>query len=508
MDYMIGIDLGTSSTKTVLFDRNGHAIRSATRFYPMSQPRNGWAEQDPEDWWKAAKETVREVLRDAGISPADVRGVGLSGQMHGLVALDAQDRVLRPSILWCDQRTAAECEQLTRSVGAARLVEITANPALTGFTASKILWMRNHEPELFAKVRRILLPKDYLRLRLTGEYATDVSDASGMQLVDVARREFSAEMLGHLGVEPSWLGHLYESCEVSGRISDAAARETGLAAGTPVAAGAGDQAAGAVGNGIVREGLVSSTIGTSGVVFAHLDRMAVDPGGRVHTFCHAVPGAWHVMGVTQAAGLSLQWFRDHFCEPEKAEAERQGIDPYILMDREAEGVPLGADGLLYLPYLMGERTPHLDPNCRGVFFGISARHGRPEFVRAVMEGVGYSLMDCMDLLRGMGVPVSEVRASGGGGKSVLWRGMQADMFDTGVATLVSSEGPALGAAILGGVAGGMFPDVRTACDATVAVKSRQQPDPAAHEAYRTRHALYRGLYASLKDDFRRLSELA
>lgn len=228
----------------------------------------------------------------------------------------------------------------------------------------------------------------------------------------------------------------------------------------------------------------------------------------MHTFCHAVPGAWHVMGVTQAAGLSLQWFRDHFCEPEKAEAERQGIDPYILMDREAEGVPLGADGLLYLPYLMGERTPHLDPNCRGVFFGISARHGRPEFVRAVMEGVGYSLMDCMDLLRGMGVPVSEVRASGGGGKSVLWRGMQADMFDTGVATLVSSEGPALGAAILGGVAGGMFPDVRTACDATVAVKSRQQPDPAAHEAYRTRHALYRGLYASLKDDFRRLSELA
>jgi xylulokinase len=481
-------------------------VRSATRSYAMQQPRNGWAEQDPEDWWTAAKETIQEVLRESGASPSDVRGIGLSGQMHGLVALDAEDRVLRPAILWCDQRTAAECEELTRTTGAARLVEITANPALTGFTASKILWMRNHEPALFAQVRRILLPKDYLRLRLTGEYATDVSDASGMQLLDVARRAFSAEMLGHVGVAPSWLGHLYESCEVSGRITAEASRATGLAVGTPVAAGAGDQAAGAVGNGIVREGLVSSTIGTSGVVFAHLDRMAVDPGGRVHTFCHAVPGAWHVMGVTQAAGLSLQWFRDHFCDAEKTEAERLGIDPYAIMDREAADVPPGADGLLYLPYLMGERTPHLDPFCRGVFFGISARHGRPEFIRAVMEGVGYSLMDCMDLLRGMGVPVNEVRASGGGGKSSLWRAMQADMFGTAVSTLASSEGPALGAAILGGVAGGMYPDVRSACDAVVSVRSRQEPDPATGETYRKRHAIYRSLYASLKDDFRRLAE--
>ena len=505
MQYMIGIDLGTSSTKTVLIDRGGRTVRSATRAYPMAQPRNGWAEQDPEDWWTAAKETVREVLRESGVDPSDVRGIGLSGQMHGLVALDAEDRVLRPSILWCDQRTAAECEDITRAVGAARLVEITANPALTGFTASKILWMKKNEPALFAKVRRILLPKDYLRLRLTGEYATDVSDASGMQMLDVAKRAWSPTMLDALGVEPSWLGRMHESCEASGRITEAVARETGLLPGTPVAAGAGDQAAGAVGNGIVREGLVSSTIGTSGVVFAHLDQPAIDPGGRVHTFCHAVPGAWHVMGVTQGAGLSLQWFRDHFCEPETAEAARQGVDPYVLMDQEAAAVAPGADGLMYLPYLMGERTPHLDPFARGVFFGISARHGRPEFIRAVLEGVGYSLMDCMDLIRGMGVSVKEVRASGGGGKSKLWRAMQADMFGAVVETLTSSEGSALGAAILGGVAGGMYPDVRTACDETIAVKSRQEPDAAAGAVYRERHALYASLYSSLKADFRTLA---
>lgn len=506
MEYMLGIDIGTSSTKTVLFDRNGRTIRSAVRVYPMYQPENGWAEQDPLDWWNASRDTVREVVRDSGVSASDIRGVGLSGQMHGLVALDAEDRVLRRSIIWCDQRTAAECAQITDSVGAERLVAITANPALTGFTASKIQWMRNHEPDLFARIRRIMLPKDYVRLQLTGEYATDVSDASGMQLMDVAKRTWSPVMLEALGIDPTWLCRLHESCETSGRITPAAAEATGLAVGTPVAAGAGDQAAGAVGNGIVREGLISSTIGTSGVVFAHLDRIAIDPSGRVHTFCHAVPGAWHVMGVTQGAGLSLQWFRDQFCTEEKATAERMGVDPYVLMDQEAARVNPGADGLLYLPYLMGERTPHLDPYCRGVFFGISARHTKRDMLRAVMEGVGYSLMDCMDVLRGMGVAATEIRASGGGGRSSLWRAMQADMFGASIVTLESSEGPALGVAILGAVAGGLYPDVATACDSILRIRSRQEPDPSAGQVYARRHTLYRSLYASLKDDFRHAAE--
>lgn len=507
MGLMLGIDIGTSSTKTVLFDAAGRALASAVREYLMAQPRNGWAEQDPEAWWTAACETSKEVMARSGARPEDVLGVGLSGQMHGLVALDAADRVLRPSILWCDQRTGAECREITDRVGAARLIEITANPALTGFTASKILWMQKNEPELYAKVRRILLPKDYVRLRMTGEYATDVSDASGMQLMNIARRNWSGEMLSALEIDPQWLGRLLESPDISGRVTQQAADAMGLFPGTPVAAGAGDQAAGAVGSGIVREGILSSTIGTSGVVFAHMDKVAIDPQGRVHTFCHAVPGAFHVMGVTQGAGLSLKWFRDQFCHPEMQTALQLDVDPYVLMDQEAARVPIGAENLFYLPYLMGERTPHLDPDCRGVFFGLSARHTRRDLLRAVMEGVGYSLMDCMSVLRGMGLDASEVRASGGGGKSPFWRQMQADMFGAPVTTLAASEGPALGAAILGGVAGGLFRDVREACDALIRTSGVLHPDGAAREEYRKRHTVYQGLYRSLKGDFKALSSL-
>jgi len=361
MAYLVGIDIGTSGTKTVLFDEKGTVIADALMEYPMYQPQNGWAEQLPSDWWQAVSGTLKAVLEKSGVSAGDISGIGLSGQMHGLVMLDEKDQVIRPSIIWCDQRTAAECAEITDKVGAKRIIEITANPALTGFTASKILWVRNNEPENYARCKKILLPKDYIRLMLTGEYATEVSDASGMQLLDIGKRAWSDEVLQKLDIDKALLAKVYESPEVSGRINSSAAALTGLKEGTPVVGGAGDNAAAAVGTGVVLEGQAFTTIGSSGVVYAHTNEMHIDPDGRVHTFCCAVPGCWHVMGVTQGAGLSLKWFRDNFCQAEIETAGQMGVNPYFLMDKQAESVPVGAERLLFLPYLMGERTPHLDP---------------------------------------------------------------------------------------------------------------------------------------------------
>lgn len=507
MVYLLGIDIGTSGTKTVLFDESGAMAASSTYEYPMFQPNIGWAEQDPEDWWKAACYTIKDVLKKSGVDPKNIKGVGLSGQMHGAVLLDGEGNVLRRAIIWCDQRTEQECGQITALIGRERLVQITANPALTGFTASKIMWVRNNEPDLFKKVRKILLPKDYIRFRLTGEYATEVSDASGMQLMDISKRTWSGEVLDKLGIERSQLGGMYESQEISGKVSHSGAGLTGLLEGTPVVGGAGDQAAGAVGNGIVKPGVVSSTIGTSGVVFAYSDKISIDPEGRVHTFCHAVPNTWHVMGVTQAAGLSLKWFRDNFCIEEKRVAELMDVDPYILMDKEAEKVEPGCNGLIYLPYLMGERSPHLDAAAKGVFFGLSAMHEKPDMLRAVMEGVVYSLKDCLEIIKGMGVEISEVRASGGGGKSPFWRQMQADVFGTGVTTINSSEGPALGAALLAGVGTGVYASVAEACDRVIKVKSRQEPVKELGEVYGKYYKIYGRLYNSLKQDYRELAAI-
>ena len=507
MEYIIGLDLGTSATKTVLFDRELRIVASASREYPLSQPRNGWAEQNPEDWRNAALETIREVLGRSGVSGRDVKSIGLSGQMHGLVMLDGDNQVIRPAIIWCDQRTGAECEEITRRVGAERLIEITANPALTGFTASKILWVRNHEPENYARCRRILLPKDYVRLILTGEYATEVSDASGMQLLDVPGRCWSREVLDKLDIDPALLPRVYESPEITGAVLPEVAERTGLAAGTPVVGGAGDNAAAAVGTGVVTEGRAFTTIGTSGVVYAHTARPAIDPRGRVHTFCCAVPGCWHVMGVTQGAGLSLQWFRNQFCQDYLSEAERQGTDPYALMDQDAGAVPVGSRRLIYLPYLMGERTPHLDPHCRGTFFGLSAVHTKADLIRAVMEGVSYSLADCFDILREMGIPTGDMAACGGGGTSALWRQMLADLFGCPVKTVASREGPALGAAILAGVGAGLFPSVEEACARFVRTDKLCQPDPENHRVYRNYHSLYQRLYRDLKEDYQALAQL-
>lgn len=501
MSYLLGIDIGTSGTKTVLFDIEGKTVASSTKEYPLYSPQNGWAEQEPSDWWNAVCSSVREVLSKSAIHAADIKGIGLSGQMHGLVMLDGEGNVLRRSIIWCDQRTAKECEEITEKVGAKRIIEITANPALTGFTASKIMWVKNNEPNIYEKCKKILLPKDYIRYMLTGEFATEVSDASGMQLIDIKNRCWSDEVLQRLNIDKSLLSDVYESYVISGKISKKAADLTGLAAGIAVAGGAGDQAAGAIGNGIVKEGIVSSTIGTSGVVFAHTNTPVIDMQGRVHTFCHAVPNAWHIMGVTQAAGLSLRWFRDNFCLSEVEASKYLECDPFVLMDKEASKVPVGSNGIIYLPYLMGERTPHLDPNARGIFFGLSNIHTKRDMLRAVMEGVVFSLKDCMEIIKETGIAANDVRASGGGGRSGLWRQMQADLFGCAVNTVNSSEGPALGVALLAGVGAGVYNSIQQACESVIKTDKTLLPIASNQAAYEKPYALYKKLYPALKECF-------
>lgn len=507
MRYVIGVDLGTSGTKTVLFDEKGSVIASMTIEYPMYQPKNGYAEQDPADWYNAAVNTIKGVIEKSGVSPENIAGVGLSGQMHGLVMLDENNNVIRRSIIWCDQRTAAEVEEMNQKLGREKLIKITANPALTGWTAAKILWVKNNEPENYAKCRHILLPKDYIRFMITGEYATEVSDASGMQLLDVPHRCWSEEVCTALGIDMSMLAKVYESCEVTGTITESAAALTGLKAGTIVVGGAGDNAAAAVGTGVVEDGRAFTTIGTSGVVFAHTSNVSIDPKGRVHTCCAAVPGAWHIMGVTQGAGLSLKWFRDNFCNAEKETAKYMGVDEYYLMDKEADTVPIGANRLLYLPYLMGERTPHLDPDARGMFFGLSAMHTKKDMLRAVMEGVAYSLRDCVEICREMNISVSDMMACGGGGSSPLWRQMLADLYACPVKTAASKEGPALGVAILAMVGAGIYESVPAACAAIVGTDKVQQPIEENIPVYEKYYRLYTEIYPAVKAQMAELASL-
>jgi len=507
MAYVIGVDCGTSGTKTVLFDEKGTVIASSTIEYPMYQPKNGYAEQWPGDWANAMIDTIKAVMAKSGVKKEDVKGIGISGQMHGLVMLDKDNNVIRPSIIWCDQRTEKEVEWMTETIGREKLIEITANPALTGWTAAKILWVKNNEPENYAKVAHILLPKDFLRFVLTHEYATEVSDASGMQLLDVPNRKWSDELLSAFEIDKNWLGKVYESCEVTGTLTKAMADELGLCEGTIVVGGAGDNAGAAIGTGVCEDGKAFTTIGTSGVVFAHTSKISIDPKGRVHTCCAAVPNSWHVMGVTQGAGLSLKWFRDNFCGAEKETAKYMGVDEYYLMDKQAETVPVGAERLLYLPYLMGERTPHLDPNARGVFFGLSAMHTKKHMLRAVMEGVSYSLRDCVEVFREMDINVSDMMACGGGGSSPLWRSMLADLYNCPVKTASSKEGPALGVALLASVGAGIYSSVPEACRAVVAVDKTQQPDPAKVPEYEKFYKLYTEIYPALKEQFRRLGTL-
>ena len=507
MAYLLGIDIGTSGTKTLLIDESGRIIASATDTYALSTPKPLWAEQDPADWWRATISTIRKVLQSSEVSPSEIKGIGLSGQMHGAVFLDEGHHVLRPSILWCDQRTGAECEWITETIGREKVVELTSNPVLTGFTAGKIVWLRNNEPEVYAKVRKVLLPKDYIRFRLTGEFATEVSDASGTSLFNVTKRQWADEMLDGAGIPRDWMPKAYESPEISGRITEEASGLTGLKAGTPVVGGGGDQAAGAVGNGVVETGIISSTVGTSGVVFAFADKPVVDPGLRVHTFCHAVPGKWHVMGVMLSAGGSLRWYRDTFAQAEMAEAKENGTEVYDALSAQVAGVEPGCEGLIFLPYLTGERTPYPDPNARGVFFGITLRHDKPHFVRAVYEGVAYGLRDSFEILNEMQVPISQVRASGGGARSEVWRQIQADVTGREHVFINVDEGPAFGAALLAAVGAGVYPSVEEACRSTIQVISSTKPDTSRKSVYDRYYSVYRGLYPALKDQFARVSEI-
>ncbi len=475
MTAVIGVDVGTTGVKAIAISPDGEVIAKAEQAYPLSTPRPGWSEQDPEDWWRAAQAAL-QALAAAGI--ADVRGIGLSGQMHGLVCLDERDRVLRPAMLWNDQRTGAECAEIEARIGPERLVELTGNRAQTGFTAPKILWLRRHEPDVYSRISRILLPKDYIRLRLTGEHAIDVSDASGTLLFDVANRRWSEEVTEALEIPRSWLPRALESPEISGR----------TAHGVPVAAGAGDQAAAALGVGADRPGPLSLVLGTSGVVFAALPSYAAEPQARVHVFCHAVPGTWHAMGVMLSAAGSLQWFRDTLAA---------GV-PFDDLDAQAEQRAPGSDGLIFLPYLAGERTPHADPDARGAFIGLSLRHDRASMVRAVMEGVAYGLRDSLELLKALGVRAVDGRASGGGARSRLWLSILASTLGLPVAITSVEEGSAFGAALLGGVAGGVFGDVHEAVEACVRVRELVEPQPAWQEAYADGYQRFRALYPALR----------
>ena len=496
-EYVLGIDVGTGGTRVVIVKPDGCVLASAMEDHAhFASPQIGWAEQHPEDWWRACTVAIRKALSAANLHGDEICCVGYSGQMHGAVMLDGQGKVVRPALIWCDVRTQPQCRELTERVGADRLIESTCNPALANFTATKLLWVRENEPANWRRVRYVMLPKDYVRYRMTGERATDVADASGTLLLDVPKRRWSGEVLRAVNLTEEILPTLYESPEVCGQISSAGQAATGLKMGTPVIAGAGDQAAGGVGLGIAAPGAVSATIGTSGVVFAATDRPALDRQGRLHTFCHAIPGRWHVMGVTQAAGLSLRWFRDQF-----GAGVDDGRDPYERLSDEAATVSPGCDGLLWTPYLMGERTPHLDPQARGALVGLTAKHTRAHVIRAIMEGVAFSLHDTFTIFQEMNVPVNCIRLGGGGARSPLWRQIQADVYGREVEWLAAEEGAAYGAALLAGVGAKVWSSVDAACSTVVRVKQKLPPDSRNMTVLNESYAAYRRVYPATREIF-------
>ena len=494
--YLLGIDVGTGGTRALVIDEAGQVVSTATEDHrPFASPAIGWAEQDPSDWSRACGAAVRNALAKSQLRGDQIACVGLSGQMHGAVLLDGNARVVRPALIWCDVRTEKQSRDLTAQIGRERLIQLTCNPALTNFTLAKCLWVRENEPENWRRVRSLMLPKDYVRLELTGECATDVADASGTLLLDVAHRRWSKEMLEVVQMDESLLPTLYESPEVCGNISVTGAAATGLRCGTPVVAGAGDQAAGSIGMGVVSAGTVSATIGTSGAVLAATDSPALDPEGRLHTFCHAVPGRWLVMGVTQAAGLSLRWFRDQFA------AGSGRSDSYEKLTAEAANAPSGSDGLLWAPYLMGERTPYLDPAARGTLVGLTASHTRAHVIRAIMEGVAFSLRDTFTIFQQIKVPVKNIRLGGGGARSALWRQMQADIYGQRVETVAAEEGAAYGAAILAGVGAKAWPSVDAACNAVVRVAGNLSPNLDNSQVMEKAYTAYRRIYPAMKSIF-------
>jgi len=504
----LGIDIGTSGTKTIAVDESGAILASASAEYPCEHPRPGWSEQDSEHWWKATIATVREVLARGNLKSADVAAIGLSGQMHGSVFLDAGGRVVRPALLWNDQRTGPEAAEIeARAGGREGLVRLVGNRALTGFTAPKLLWLRRHEPANWDRVRQVLLPKDYIRHRLSGTYATEVSDAAGTLLLDVANRRWSVELLGLLDLDPALLPACFESPEVSSVVSAAGAEATGLKSGTRIVGGGGDQPAGAVGNGIVRPGLVSATMGTSGVVFAYTPEPGFDPVGRLQRGCHAIPGAWCAMGVVLAAGGSFQWYRNQLAQVQVEAARAQGVDPYFLLNDEAALAGPGAEGLFFLPYLTGERAPYYDSDAKGCWIGLTLRHGRPHLVRSILEGAAYAMRDSLELIREMGVEIEQVRLSGGGARSPLWRQIQANIYGVDVQTVNATEGPAFGVALLAMVGAGAFATVPEACEATIRPVDRTAVEPEIKAFHDRGYPIYRKLYGDLRESFAAIADL-
>lgn len=496
MDYFLGIDTSTTSSKALLIDSHGGVVAVASSPHTLQTPKPLWSEQDPLEWWDAVSASIRLVLEKAGIGGERIAAVGLTGQMHGLVLLDGSGNVLRPAILWNDQRTQSQCDEIHRRIGRERFIQITGNVALTGFTAPKILWVQENEPEVYAKAKHVLLPKDFIRLKLTGEYAMDKADGAGTVLFDLNLRDWSADVLEALQIDRSWMPRTFEGTEFTGRITEEAASATGLKAGTPVAAGGGDQAAQAVGVGAVEPGIVGLTVGTSGVIFATTPSALVEPEGRLHAFCHAVPGLWHFMGVMLSAAGSLQWYRDTL-------APNMSFDELV---KEAESASAGCEGLLFLPYLSGERTPYPDPLARGSFIGLTLRHSRAHMTRAVLEGVAFGLKDSFTLIQNAGLGgITQVRASGGGTKGALWRQILASVLEAELVTVNTSEGAAFGAALLAGVGSGAWVDVPAACRETIRITGQTLPVEEDAAVYRKVHPLYRELYPALKSSFAKLS---
>jgi xylulokinase len=493
--YFLGIDVSTTATKALLIDLAGQVIAVASTQYSFETPRPLWSEQHPDLWWDGAQKSIRAVLQQSRVDPVQIGGIGLTGQMHGLVLLDKAGNVLRPAILWNDQRTQAQCDEIHQRIGREKFIQITGNVALTGFTAPKILWVKENEPEVYARAAHVLLPKDFVRYKLTGDFAMDKADGAGTVLMDLKARDWSDEVLAALDIPRDWMPPLYEGPQITGRLTPAAAAATGLQAGTPVMAGGGDQAAGAVGMGVVTPGIVGLTVGTSGVVFATTPSALIEPEGRLHAFCHAIPGMWHFMGVMLSAAGSLQWYRDTL-------APGMSFDDLL---KEAEPVPAGSDGLQFLPYLSGERTPHPDPLARGAFIGLTVRHGRGHLTRAVLEGVAYGLKDSFTLIQSAGLgEIHQVRASGGGTKSALWRQILASVLEVELVTVNTTEGAAYGAALLAAVGAGQYPDVASACETAIQVTGRTVPDAEQVEAYHQGYTIYRGLYPALVPTFKML----
>jgi len=507
MKYILSLDIGTTSTRAIIIDEHGALISSSTKDYELYTPKPGWAEQNPIDWWGASVFTIKEAIKSSNIFPKDISAIGLSGQMHGSVFLDRNGEVIRPAILWCDQRTNDQCNKIYKIFGRQNFIKLSYNKALPGFTAPKILWLKDKEPQNYKKVSEILLPKDYIRYRLSGKYVTEVSDASGTILMDIAKRCWSPEILDGLDIDRDLLPDVYESTEITSYVSKSASSATGLIEGTPIAGGASDNAAGAVGSGIIREGLISDSIGTSGVVFAYSKKPLYDSQGRVHSFCHAVPGRWHLTGVTLSAAGSLKWYYENFGPSRKIEGMYPEIKGYNLLNKEAESIPAGSDGLIFLPYLSGERTPHADPYARGVFFGISYIHTQDHFVRSIMEGVAFSQLDCLSLMRKLNIVSDKIVLFGGGAKSKVWRQIISDVMNAKIVTLNVEEGPAYGAALIAGVGCGIYSSVEEAAGKTIKEASQINPIEENVKKYEKLYKIYGSLYEDLKDDFEKLSHI-